>query len=47
MLYFPSLTNFHQNGNTALIWAARGGHFEVTKFLLDAGAAMEATDGVS
>ena len=32
---------------TALMWAAYGGHFEVTKFLIDAGAAIEAKDYVS
>ena len=32
---------------TALICAARGGHFEVTKFLVDAGASIEAKDKVS
>ena len=32
---------------TALMWAARGGHFEVTKVLIDAGASIEAKDTVS
>ena len=32
---------------TALMWAARGGHFEVTKVLIDAGALIEAKDTVS
>ena len=27
---------------TALMWAANGGHFEVTKVLIDAGASIEA-----
>ena len=46
-MYFPSLTYFHQYGMTALIWAACGGHFEVTKVLIDAGASIEAKDSVS
>ena len=29
---------------TALMWAAYGGHFEVTKVLIDAGAAIEANN---
>ena len=32
---------------TPLIWAARGGHFEVTKFLIAAGASIEAKNEVS
>ena len=32
---------------TALMHAAKNGHFEVTKVLLDAGASMEAKDNVS
>ena len=32
---------------TALMWAANGGHFEVTKVLIDAGASMEAKSNVS
>ena len=46
-MYFLSLTYFHQNGKTALIYAARGGKAEVTKVLLDAGASIEAKDCVS
>ena len=29
------------------MWAANGGHFEVTKVLIDAGASMEAKSNVS
>ena len=32
---------------TALMWAARGGHIEVTKLLLEAGASIEAKNNVS
>ena len=32
---------------TALIWAAYGGHFEVTKVLLEAGASIDAKTVVS
>ena len=32
---------------TALMWAANGGHFEVTKVLIDAGASIEGKDNVS
>ena len=32
---------------TALMWAANGGHFEVTKVLIDAGASIEAKNIVS
>ena len=47
MLYFPSLTYFHQDGDTALMCAAENGHYEVTKFLIEAGASIEAKDEVS
>ena len=46
-MYFRSLTYFHQHGNTALMNAASRGHFEVTKVLLEAGAAIETEDRVS
>ena len=46
-MYFPSLTYFHQNGLTALIQAAQYGRAEVTKFLIEAGASIEAKDIVS
>ena len=46
-MYFPSLTYFHQDGNTALLLAAYGGHFEVTKVLLEAGASIDAKTVVS
>ena len=32
---------------TALMWAAREGHFEVTKVLIEAGASIEAKSNVS
>ena len=32
---------------TALMWAAYYGHIEVTKFLVDAGASIEANGNVS
>ena len=32
---------------TALMWAAGGGHIEVTKVLIDAGASIEAKCNVS
>ena len=32
---------------TALMWAANGGHYEVTKFLVEAGASIEAKNIVS
>ena len=32
---------------TALMWAAHGGHFEVTEVLVEAGASIEAKDNVS
>ena len=47
ILYFPSLTYFHLCGYTALIYAASSGHIEVTKFLIDARASMEAKSNVS
>ena len=46
-MYVPSLTYFHQYGMTALMWAANGGHFEVIKFLIKAGASIEAKTTVS
>ena len=46
-MYFPSLTYFHQWGKTALMWAASGGHCEVTKVLIEAGASIEAKTTVS
>ena len=46
-MYFPSLTYFHQSGGTALMCAAEGGHSEVAKVLLDAGASIEAKSNVS
>ena len=46
-MYFPSLTYFHQLGNTALICAAYRGHSEVIKVLIDAGASIEAKNNVS
>ena len=47
VLYFPSLTYFHQDGWTPLMHAAGGGHSEVTKILVDAGASIEAKCNVS
>ena len=38
---------FHQGGDTPLIYAASNGHTEVVKFLVDAGAYIEAKDNVS
>ena len=46
-MYFPSLTYFHQWGMTPLICAANNGKAEVTKFLVDAGALIEAKSNVS
>ena len=46
-MYFPSLTYFHQNDQTALMHAAERGHLEVTKVLVEAGASIEAKDNVS
>ena len=46
-MYFPSLTYFHQNDQTALMHATKNGHFEVTEVLVEAGASIEAKDNVS
>ena len=47
MWYFPSSIYFHQNGWTALMHAVSCGETDVTKFLLGAGASIEAKDNVS
>ena len=38
---------YHQNGWTALHWAADGGHTEIVKLLLDRGADADTTNQVS
>ena len=41
-MYFRWLIYYHQDGDTALREAAYEGHTEIVKFLLDAGADVEA-----
>ena len=47
VLYEPLLTPSWQDGHTALILAAKGGHLKVVELLIEKGADVERTNNVS